>query len=183
MVDDLYIGRGVVLQVLDWDLLGSDDLIGETRIDLENRFYSRHRATCGIAGKYDPCGYNEWRDPVKPSQLLGRLAREVGSRQGRTLPNTALHCAGPTGRAALHGQLCPCGGTDVYSGAGGGRGGLRPRGGPGVRGTAGAGRAPPLGGDTAGRPQSRTRTCGDTGAVQPRQTWHRDHTATNLYGM
>ena len=39
----------LTVQVLDWDLLGSDDLIGETKIDLENRFYSRHRATCGIA--------------------------------------------------------------------------------------------------------------------------------------
>ena len=42
------------VQVYDWDLLGADDLIGETKIDLENRFYSRHRANCGIATKYDP---------------------------------------------------------------------------------------------------------------------------------
>ena len=41
----------VYLQLMDWDMVGSDDLIGETRIDLENRFYSRHRATCGIATK------------------------------------------------------------------------------------------------------------------------------------
>ena len=39
-----------------------------------NRFYSRHRATCGLAAKYDPCGYNEWRDPVKPSQVSWPLA-------------------------------------------------------------------------------------------------------------
>ena len=44
----------LTVQVIDWDLLGSDDLIGETKIDLENRFYSRHRATCGIAARYDP---------------------------------------------------------------------------------------------------------------------------------
>ena len=44
----------LTLQVYDWDLLGADDLIGETKIDLENRFYSRHRATCGIPAKYDP---------------------------------------------------------------------------------------------------------------------------------
>ena len=60
----------------DWDLLGSDDLIGETKIDLEDRLYSRHRATCGLAAKYDPCGYNEWRDPMKPTQILAKLCRE-----------------------------------------------------------------------------------------------------------
>jgi Ca2+-dependent lipid-binding protein len=43
----------LTVQILDWDLVGSDDMIGETRIDLENRFYSRHRATCGIARKYE----------------------------------------------------------------------------------------------------------------------------------
>lgn len=41
------------VQIYDWDLLGSDDLIGETKIDLENRFYSRHRPTCGLAQKYE----------------------------------------------------------------------------------------------------------------------------------
>ena len=41
------------VQIYDWDLVGTDDLIGETVIDLENRFYRRHRATCGIAFKYD----------------------------------------------------------------------------------------------------------------------------------
>ena len=49
---------------------------GETRLDLENRFYSRHRATCGLATKYDPCGYNKWRDPMKPSQILAKLCKE-----------------------------------------------------------------------------------------------------------
>ena len=40
------------IQIFDWDLLSADDLIGETKIDLENRFYSKHRPTCGIAEKY-----------------------------------------------------------------------------------------------------------------------------------
>ena len=66
----------LTVQVYDWDLLGGDDLIGETKLDLENRFYSRHRPTCGLAGKYDPCGYNEWRDPMKPSQILARMCKE-----------------------------------------------------------------------------------------------------------
>lgn len=41
------------LTVFDHDLVGSDDVIGETHIDLENRFYSRHRATCGLSLHYD----------------------------------------------------------------------------------------------------------------------------------
>ncbi|CAG2054115.1 unnamed protein product [Timema podura] len=98
----------LTIQILDWDLVGSDDLIGETRIDLENRFYSRHRATCGIARKYEEyaillldisfpniCakvvelefesrtilgrssyGYNQWRDPMKPTQILTKLCKD-----------------------------------------------------------------------------------------------------------
>lgn len=38
--------------IYDYDLVGGDDLIGETRIDLENRFYSRHRGTCGLPNEY-----------------------------------------------------------------------------------------------------------------------------------
>ncbi|XP_055712780.1 otoferlin-like isoform X2 [Phlebotomus papatasi] len=66
----------LTLQVLDWDLVGSDDLIGETKIDLENRFYSKHRAMCGIAFKYEDSGYNCWRDPMKPTQILQKLCKE-----------------------------------------------------------------------------------------------------------
>ncbi|XP_031628335.1 otoferlin isoform X2 [Contarinia nasturtii] len=64
------------IQVFDWDLVGSDDLIGETKIDLENRFYSKHRATCGLALKYEEFGYNRWRDPMKPTQILQKLCKE-----------------------------------------------------------------------------------------------------------
>lgn len=42
----------LTVAVYDWDLVGTDDLIGETKIDLENRYYSKHRATCGIASHY-----------------------------------------------------------------------------------------------------------------------------------
>lgn len=43
----------LVTMVMDHDLVGSDDVIGETRVDLENRFYSRHRPSCGLALYYD----------------------------------------------------------------------------------------------------------------------------------
>ncbi|KAM4804039.1 otoferlin isoform X5 [Urocitellus parryii] len=66
----------LTVAVYDWDLVGTDDLIGETKIDLENRFYSKHRATCGIAHAYSTHGYNIWRDPMKPSQILTRLCKE-----------------------------------------------------------------------------------------------------------
>uniref|UniRef100_A0A3B3WXK2 C2 domain-containing protein n=1 Tax=Poecilia mexicana TaxID=48701 RepID=A0A3B3WXK2_9TELE len=66
----------LTVSVYDWDLVGTDDLIGETKIDLENRFYSKFRATCGIASNYSMHGYNIWRDPMKPSQILAKLCKE-----------------------------------------------------------------------------------------------------------
>ena len=41
------------VQVYDYSTLSTDDMVGETVIDLENRFHSQHRATCGIADDYD----------------------------------------------------------------------------------------------------------------------------------
>jgi len=38
--------------VMDYDVIGRDDLIGETTVDLENRFLSRFRATCGLPQTY-----------------------------------------------------------------------------------------------------------------------------------
>uniref|UniRef100_A0A7N6BQ01 C2 domain-containing protein n=1 Tax=Anabas testudineus TaxID=64144 RepID=A0A7N6BQ01_ANATE len=68
----------LTLLIYDFDLVGGDDLIGETRIDLENRFYSRHRATCGLPTEYSLEGYNAWRDCLKPSELLSKMCRENG---------------------------------------------------------------------------------------------------------
>uniref|UniRef100_A0A8C1DVY4 Otoferlin n=1 Tax=Cyprinus carpio carpio TaxID=630221 RepID=A0A8C1DVY4_CYPCA len=65
----------LTVAVYDWDLVGTDDLIGETKIDLENRYYSKHRATCGIASNYSVHGYNVWRDPQKPTQILAKLCK------------------------------------------------------------------------------------------------------------
>ncbi|AWP20109.1 putative otoferlin-like [Scophthalmus maximus] len=66
----------LTVSVYDWDLVGTDDLIGETKIDLENRFYSKYRATCGISSNYSVHGYNVWRDPLKPSQILTKLCKD-----------------------------------------------------------------------------------------------------------
>ncbi|NXX04767.1 FR1L6 protein, partial [Larus smithsonianus] len=62
--------------IYDHDFVGTDDLIGETKIDLENRFYSRHRATCGLQSQYEIEGYNAWRDATKPSEILTKLCKD-----------------------------------------------------------------------------------------------------------
>ncbi|KAL6046825.1 hypothetical protein STEG23_005098 [Scotinomys teguina] len=68
----------LTVAIFDHDLVGSDDLIGETHIDLENRFYSHHRANCGLASQYDVDGYNAWRDAFRPSQILVGLCQRCG---------------------------------------------------------------------------------------------------------
>ncbi|XP_034076507.1 otoferlin-like isoform X3 [Gymnodraco acuticeps] len=66
----------LTVSIYDWDLVGTDDLIGETKLDLENRFYSKHRATCGLTSSYAIYGYNVWRDPMKPTQILAKLCKD-----------------------------------------------------------------------------------------------------------
>ncbi|KAM6053793.1 fer-1-like protein 4 isoform 3-T3 [Chlamydotis macqueenii] len=66
----------LTVAIFDHDLVGADDLIGETKIDLENRFYSKHRANCGVASQYDINGYNMWRDAFKPTQILDSLCKK-----------------------------------------------------------------------------------------------------------
>ena len=45
--------KDLFVQVYDWNLLGIDDKIGETVIDLENRYLSRYRAWCGLPETYE----------------------------------------------------------------------------------------------------------------------------------
>ncbi|XP_067888777.1 fer-1-like protein 6 [Heterodontus francisci] len=70
----------LTITIYDFDLIGTDDLIGSTKIDLENRFYSKYRATCGLPYKYEMEGYNAWRDAMKPTEILTRMCKENGLR-------------------------------------------------------------------------------------------------------
>ncbi|XP_063257327.1 dysferlin isoform X5 [Prinia subflava] len=54
----------------DYDLLSRDEKIGETVVDLENRFLSKYGARCGLPQTYCVSGPNQWRDQLRPSQLL-----------------------------------------------------------------------------------------------------------------
>ncbi|XP_063692173.1 myoferlin-like isoform X7 [Bolinopsis microptera] len=58
------------VQIFDYDLLSGDDLIGETKIDLENRFLSARRGVCGLPKRYYVAGPYKWRDAELPRQIL-----------------------------------------------------------------------------------------------------------------
>ena len=46
------IDKDLLIQIKDYDLIGTDDVIGETQIDLENRFLTKYRAKCGLPKTY-----------------------------------------------------------------------------------------------------------------------------------
>uniref|UniRef100_A0A8C3MLK6 Uncharacterized protein n=1 Tax=Geospiza parvula TaxID=87175 RepID=A0A8C3MLK6_GEOPR len=62
--------KDLKISVYDYDALTRDEKVGETIIDLENRFLSRYGSHCGIPQQYWISGVNTWRDQLKPTQLL-----------------------------------------------------------------------------------------------------------------
>ncbi|CAH1774769.1 unnamed protein product [Owenia fusiformis] len=71
----------LTVRIMDWDLLTFSDLIGETTIDLEDRYISKHRGGCGIAKQYEIFGYNNWRDPEKPTNIVHNLCKKYKINQ------------------------------------------------------------------------------------------------------
>ncbi|XP_017292966.1 dysferlin isoform X5 [Kryptolebias marmoratus] len=69
------------VMLYDHDVLTKDEKIGETVIDLENRFLSRHGALCGLPQTYCVSGVNQWRDQLTPRQLLCRLCERRNLRK------------------------------------------------------------------------------------------------------
>ena len=59
-------------------MLEGTELIGQTFIDLEDRFYSNCYATCGLPRKFSLTGYNAWRDCLLPKQILFKLCKKYG---------------------------------------------------------------------------------------------------------
>ncbi|XP_055032052.2 myoferlin isoform X1 [Misgurnus anguillicaudatus] len=79
--------KDLKISVYDFDLLSRDEKVGETVIDLENRFLSYFGAHCGLPQTYCISGPNQWRDQLKPSQILQHHARLKGLSPPRTEDN------------------------------------------------------------------------------------------------
>ncbi|KAK2820769.1 hypothetical protein Q5P01_023728 [Channa striata] len=79
--------KDLKISIYDYDLLTRDEKVGETVIDLENRFLSRYNSYCGLPQTYCISGINQWRDQLKPSQHLENLARLKGLSKPRTEDN------------------------------------------------------------------------------------------------
>lgn len=70
--------KDLKISVYDYDTFTRDEKVGETTIDLENRFLSRFGSHCGIPEQYCVSGVNAWRDQLRPTQLLQNVARFKG---------------------------------------------------------------------------------------------------------
>lgn len=65
------------ISVYDRDTLSRDDLIGYTKIDLEDRVQSKYCANCGIPREFNSTGYNAWRNALLPSEILHNICNEL----------------------------------------------------------------------------------------------------------
>ncbi|CAF0920234.1 unnamed protein product [Rotaria sordida] len=76
------LAKDLIIRIKDWDLITSDDIIGQTTIDLENRLLSKYRATCGLPLQYNLTGPNQWRDNSRPRKIL----YDICKRNNLSLP-------------------------------------------------------------------------------------------------
>ncbi|CAL2029477.1 unnamed protein product [Caenorhabditis brenneri] len=62
--------KDLKITVMDKRRILSDQEIGSTTIDLENRLLTKWRATCGLSGQYTVHGEQQWRDQMTPLEIL-----------------------------------------------------------------------------------------------------------------
>ncbi|XP_057307144.1 myoferlin-like [Hydractinia symbiolongicarpus] len=112
------LSKDLKIKVMDYDLLTRNDLIGETVIDLENRYLSKARPTCGLPPAYYTSGPYQWRDQKSPVELLNSLCKSKPQYLSQTqvvvngelikledfeeTPPTNPHLGPPDQRLALH---------------------------------------------------------------------------------
>jgi len=64
------LSKDLRIRIKDYDLLSANDVIGETIVDLENRYLSQFGALVGLPLTYCTSGVCQWRDSRRPTQLL-----------------------------------------------------------------------------------------------------------------
>lgn len=64
------VAKDLRVRIIDFDLVSADDVIGETVIDLENRFLTKYRGLVGLPQTYCTSGTNQWRDSQRPTEIL-----------------------------------------------------------------------------------------------------------------
>uniref|UniRef100_H2ZAE4 C2 domain-containing protein n=1 Tax=Ciona savignyi TaxID=51511 RepID=H2ZAE4_CIOSA len=84
------------VEVFDWDLIGTDDKIGETVIDLENRYLSKFKAWCALPETYCISGPCPWRDQMRPKEWLEHKCRQEKWDEPVWNSNTCVMVGGNT---------------------------------------------------------------------------------------
>lgn len=75
------------ISVYDHDTLSSNDLIGSTSIDIEDRIRSKYLADCGLPKEFNSSGYNAWRNSMPPTEILKNLCNELELSQPQYFPD------------------------------------------------------------------------------------------------
>ncbi|EDV22851.1 uncharacterized protein TRIADDRAFT_58489 [Trichoplax adhaerens] len=82
--------KDLKISIMDWDMISKDDLIGETSIDLENRYLTKHNALCGLPETYCTSGVNQWRDARLPKDILIKWCEDHGLPSPRFTSNAQV---------------------------------------------------------------------------------------------
>ncbi|KAK6731499.1 hypothetical protein RB195_007764 [Necator americanus] len=69
--------KDLIVSIMDRRKLLSDDEVGKTRIDLENRLLTKWRATVGLAKQFTIQGELQWRDQQTPMWILRGFCKKM----------------------------------------------------------------------------------------------------------
>ncbi|VDO29690.1 unnamed protein product [Haemonchus placei] len=69
--------KDLTVSIMDYRKLISDDTIGSTSIDLENRLLTKWRATVGLSAQYTIQGEMQWRDQQTPLSTLRGYCKKM----------------------------------------------------------------------------------------------------------
>ncbi|CAD5210284.1 unnamed protein product [Bursaphelenchus xylophilus] len=69
--------KDLTISVMDKRLFMSDNEIGSTTIDLENRLLTKFRATVGMPKEYNVVGPLPWKDQLTPLQIMRRYCQKM----------------------------------------------------------------------------------------------------------